>query len=164
MFIKVLQNKKPSLSDQSAGSLRITKNISKIWDKYLLFPGGRKLFLQFVVAGESVNTALDENKSELGVFVFSVTLQMSADVDSLFDQMVQILRDLRSKTQLFQDSENLISGDGLYLRNPTGVTESDTNLGRSLSFLSHLCDLSLDKLWLDLTPARGISSVRQGRP
>lgn len=36
-----------------------------------------------VVARESVNSRLNENKSELGVFVFSISLQVLADSDSL---------------------------------------------------------------------------------
>jgi len=39
----------------------------------------------FVVAGETVDSGLDENETELGVLVLSVALEMLADSDGLLD-------------------------------------------------------------------------------
>ena len=67
-------------------------------------PGWGKRLNVAVVAGESVNTGLNENQSELGIFVLSELFQMLSDGDGLFNQMVEILWDLGSETVLFKDS------------------------------------------------------------
>ena len=59
----------------------------------LLLPGGRKLLRALVVASETVNTALDENQTELGVAVLSVALQVLSHGHSLLDQEVHVLGD-----------------------------------------------------------------------
>jgi len=53
-----------------------------------------------------VDTALNQNQSELGVLIPSVSLQMLSDLNSLLDQHVKILRDLRSQTCRFNQSFN----------------------------------------------------------
>jgi hypothetical protein len=45
-----------------------------------------------------VDTALDQNQTELRVLVLPVPLQMLAHSDSLLDQVVEILWDLRAQT------------------------------------------------------------------
>jgi len=64
----------------------------------LVSPGWRKDTDGLVVAGETVDTGLDENETELGVLVLSVALKMLADSDGLLDQHVQILWDLWGET------------------------------------------------------------------
>ena len=66
--------------------------------QHLLLPGGRKLLSTLVVTGETVNTALDQNQTELGVAVLSVALQVLSDGDGLLDQEVHILRKRRSQS------------------------------------------------------------------
>lgn len=56
--------------------------VTPVWWKHLL---------PLVVSDQSVDSALDENESELGVFVLAVTLEMLADTDSTLDQVVQIV-------------------------------------------------------------------------
>ena len=61
-----------------------------------------------VVTSQTVNTRLDENESVLAVTVLAGALKMLADVDSLLDEMVQILRDLGShslKENMIQKQE-----------------------------------------------------------
>lgn len=59
------------LSDQGAGS------------STLVSPGGRKDTDGLVVAGQTVDTGLDENETELAVLVLAVTLEVLADGDGL---------------------------------------------------------------------------------
>ena len=47
----------------------------------LVSPGGWEDTDSLVVAGETVDTGLDENETELGVLVLSVALEMLADSD-----------------------------------------------------------------------------------
>jgi hypothetical protein len=49
----------------------------------LVLPRGRQDTDGLVVAGETVDTRLDENEAELGVLVLPVALQVLADSDSL---------------------------------------------------------------------------------
>lgn len=51
-----------------------------------------------VVSGKTVDTGLDQNESELGVLVLSVSLKVLSHVDSLLDQVVEILWELWGKT------------------------------------------------------------------
>ena len=69
-----------------------------------------------------MDSALNQNESELSVLILSVSLSVLPHVDCLLDQVVEILRDLRSKTVLLQDSENLVSGDSLNLRKTVVVS------------------------------------------
>lgn len=63
-----------------------------------IFPGSRELLGKAVVSGQSVNSALDENESKLGVLVLSVTVKVLADGHCLLDKHVEILRNFRSKS------------------------------------------------------------------
>ena len=65
---------------------------------YLLFPDGRELLGLLVVTSKTVDSALNKNQPELGVLVLPVPLKVLADSNCFLDQVVQILRDLRSKT------------------------------------------------------------------
>ena len=67
------------LCDQSAGS------------GALVLPGWWQDADGLVVAGETVDTGLDENEAELGVLVLSVALKMLADSDGLMKR-VSILK------------------------------------------------------------------------
>jgi len=54
-------------------------------------PGGAEGLDVTVVTGESVDSALDANESELGISVGTVLLQMLSDVDGLSDEVVEVL-------------------------------------------------------------------------
>lgn len=94
----------------------------------LVLPVGIQLAGGAVIASESVNSALNENETELGVLVLSVALQVLSDGDSLLDQHVEILRDGRSESGLLEDSDNLVTSDTLDLSHTVGITENDTDL------------------------------------
>ena len=65
----------------------------------------------YLLPGQSVDSALDKNESELGVLVLPVPLQMLPDADSLLDQVVAILGQLRGHALALQDSEDLVASD-----------------------------------------------------
>ena len=92
-----------------------------------------------------MDSALDEDESELSVLVLSVPLQVLSHVDSLLDKLVEVLGNLRGEAILLQDSEDLVSGNSLYLWDAVVVTEEDTDLRRGSSLLCELNDL-LNKL------------------
>lgn len=81
-----------------------------------------------VVASESVDSALDEDKSELSVLVLSVLLQMFPHIHGLLDQVVEVLGELGSQSVLLQDSEDLIASDTFDLRNTIVISEDNTDL------------------------------------
>jgi hypothetical protein len=90
-----------------------------------------------------VDSALDEDEAEFAVLILSVSLQVLPNVHGLLDQVVEVLGDLRSETVLLQDSEDLVSGDSLNLRNTVVVSEDDTDLrgrGALLGELNNLFD------------------------
>ena len=90
-----------------------------------------------------MDSALDEDEAELAILILSVSLQVLPNVHGLLDQVVEVLGDLRSETVLLQDSEDLVSGDSLNLRNTVVVSEDDTDLrgrGALLGELNNLFD------------------------
>lgn len=56
----------------------------------------------------------------------AVLLEVLADVDSLLDELVEVLREVRGKSSGLEDSEDLSAGQGLDLGDTAGVTEDDT--------------------------------------
>lgn len=94
----------------------------------LVLPVGCELLGQTVVTGKSVDSALDKDQSELGVLVLLVAVKMLAHGNSLLDEHVKVLGDLRGEGVLLQDSEDLVSGHASHLGDTVGVTKDDTNL------------------------------------
>lgn len=70
------------LSNQGAGS------------GALVSPSRREDTNGLVVTGETVDTGLNENETELAILVLAVALKVLADGDSLLDEEVKVLRDL----------------------------------------------------------------------
>ncbi len=124
----------------------------------LVLPGGMQLLGGSVVASESVDSALDENKSELAVLVLSVSLQVLSNVDSLLDQVVEVLGDLGGETVLLQNSEDLVSGHSLDLGNAVVVSKEDANLRGGGALLGELNNLFNQFVSGDLNPAGGSTS------
>lgn len=118
-----------------------------------------------VVSGQSVDSRLDQNQSELGVLVLSVSLQVLSDGDSLLDQVVQVLRDVRGQTVRLQDSENLVTGNDLGRGNTVGISQDNTNLRGGQTLSGVLDDLLDNILSGQLEPRGGVSRVgsRRGR-
>ena len=88
-----------------------------------------------------MDSAFDENESELAVLILSVSLQVLPDVDCLFDEVIQVLRDLRSETVLLQDSEDFVTCDSLYLGDAVVVTKNDADLRGGGALLGQLNNL-----------------------
>ena len=74
------------------------KNKGKQGYKYSLFPHRWQLLCRLVIAGKSVNSALNQDQPKLGILVFPVPLKMLPDGNSFLNQVVQILRNFGSKT------------------------------------------------------------------
>lgn len=55
-----------------------------------------------------MDTGLDENEAELAVLVLAVALKVLADGDSLLDEEVEVLRDLRSEAYNKSHSVSLV--------------------------------------------------------
>lgn len=136
-----------SLVDQSRGRGR------------LVLPVRRQDGNGSVVSSQSVDSRLDQNQSELGVLVLSVSLQVLSDRDSLLDQEVQVLWDLWSQTVGFQDSQDLVTGNNLGLGDTVGISQKNTNLRRSQT-LSGVLDNVLDNVTRgQLEPSWSVSRV-----
>jgi hypothetical protein len=78
----------PSLRDEGAGSCA------------LVLPVGRHDADGLVVSGKAVNSGLDQNKSELGVLVLSVALEVLSDGNSLCQQFFELLHSERGKQEI----------------------------------------------------------------
>jgi len=118
----------------------------------LVLEVGGDLLGGLVVPGESVDSGLDENESELGVLVLPALLEMLSDVDGLLDEEVEVLWDLWGESVSLEDSQNLAGGDGSDLGDTVGVTQDDTNLGGCVSLLGELADVLGDLGGGDLEP------------
>ena len=88
-----------------------------------------------------MDSALDQDKSEFSISILSVLLHMLPHIDCLFDQVVQIFRDLGSETVLFQNSQNFISSDTFDLGDTIVISEHNTNLGGGAALLGELHNL-----------------------
>jgi hypothetical protein len=75
-----------------------------------------------------MDSALDEDKSELTVLVLSVFLQVFSHIDGLLDEVVKVFRELWGQSVLLQDSEDLIASDTFDLRNTIVISEDYTDL------------------------------------
>ena len=62
-----------------------------------------------------MDSALNKNQPELGVFVLPVSLQMLPDGDCLLDQVVDILGQLGGHALPLQDTQDLVAGDEPHL-------------------------------------------------
>ena len=58
-----------------------------------------------------MDSALNQNQTELSVLVLPVTLKMLPDGNSLLDQIVAVLGQLWSHTLSLQDTEDLVASD-----------------------------------------------------
>ena len=107
----------------------------------LIFPGRRELLGGAVVARKSVDSAFDKNETELAILILSVSLQVLPNVDSLLDEVVEILGNLGSEAVLLQDSEDLVPSDTLNLGDAVVVSEDDTDLRGRGALLGELNNL-----------------------
>lgn len=94
----------------------------------LISPVWWQNFLGFVISSQSVNSALYQNQTEFGISVLPVPLHVFSDVDSLLDEVVQILGKIGGHALLLQNPQDLVSCDKAYLGHTMGVTKDNTNL------------------------------------
>merc|ERR1712029_261702 len=74
----------------------------------LVLPGWGQNSLGLVISGQSVDSALDKNESELSVLVLPVPLKMLPDGDCLLDQIVTVLGQSGGHALAFQDTRILL--------------------------------------------------------
>lgn len=129
----------------------------------LVLPDSGKLLGTLVVAGQAVDARFNENEAELGVLVLAVALEVLAHGDSLLDEVVQVLRELRRETVLLEEAEDGAAGNRLDLGDAVRVTENDADLRRGEALLGELADQGVDIVGGDLEPRRRRALVRQGR-
>lgn len=101
--------------------LVISKNKSS---KHSLLPVGGKYSLGLVIAGKPVDSALNQNQAELSILVLSVPFQVLPHSDSLLDEVVEILRQVRGQTFGLQNPEDLVASDKTHLSNTMGIPPS----------------------------------------
>lgn len=146
--------------------------------------GRRRLVLErggngtrgLVVARETVNTRLDKNETELAVGVLAVALKVLAHGDgtllrrvsrnhgvSTYNEVVEVLRDLRGETLAPEDTENLVTSDVADLGDTLAVTKLSANLRRRHTLTRQLDNLLDDLLGRRLQPRGRRAAVRQSR-
>lgn len=91
-----------------------------------VFPVGSEHPLCLVVAGETVNSGLDENQPKLAVLVLPVALQVLPDGHSLLDKVVEILGQVGDLTIGFHDPQDLLAGHESDLSDSIGIPQDDT--------------------------------------
>ena len=106
-----------------------------------------------------MDSALGQNESEFGILVRSALLQVLSDVNSLFDQMVQVFGDLWCEAALLQDSEDFATGDAFNLRDSVAISKSHTDLGRRTALFGKLVNLVNEVVGGNLDPAGRSFSV-----
>ena len=73
-----------------------------------------------------MDTGFNQNQTELGVLVLAVHTEMLADGNSLFDQEIKILWQLRGQTLLLEDAQDFVASDKADLGNSMRISEDDT--------------------------------------
>ena len=71
----------------------------------------RKRLNTWFLPGQSVDSALNQNKSELGILVLPVSLQMLSDGHCLLDQIVAVLWQSWGHSLALQDTQDLVTSD-----------------------------------------------------
>ena len=85
------------LGDEGGGGSRV------------VLEGRGDLLLGLVVAGKTVDPRLDQDKTELGVLVLPVDLEVLADGDRLFNEVPEVLRDGWAKS--YPQIKGIVSKD-----------------------------------------------------
>ena len=128
----------------------------------LILPVSRQLPGSPVIPSQTMNTTLNQNQSKLGILILPIPLQMLPDQDSLLNQHIQILWDIRCQTIGFQNTNNFLSSNGFDLSDTIGITKDDTNLGRCETFLGKFANVFFDIRSGDFEPGRRSAFVGEG--
>jgi len=99
-----------------------------------------------------VDTGLDENETELRVFILAVDLEMFSYGNSLLHKVPEVFGNAWCETGGLEDTEDFVTGDELHLGDTLGITQLNTDLGRSQALASELVDLLADILGGRLAP------------
>lgn len=75
-----------------------------------------------------MDTALHENQTEFGIFVFTIAFQMLANSDSFLNQVMQIFGFAGSEAFRFHDAQDLAAGDETGLGDTVRITKNNTDL------------------------------------
>jgi len=106
-----------------------------------------------------VNSGFDKNKTELGVLVLSVSLEMLSYSDTLLDEHVQVFWNFWGKTGRFEDSKNLVSSNDLYLSDTVSISQLDTYLGWRISLLCQSADVFNNLVRSGFQPGGWVSAI-----
>lgn len=110
-----------------------------------------------------MNPALYQNQAEFSILIFSVPLKVLSDSNCFLNQMVQILREIRSKAFGLKDSQDFISRHKTDLCHAMWVPQDHTYLGGSQAFLGQLVNLFLHVVRRQLQPRGHATAVGQRR-
>jgi len=108
-----------------------------------------------------VDSAFDQDESELGVLVLSELLEMFANIHCLLNQVVEVFWNFRAEARLLEHSKNSASCDSFDLWDTEVISENDTDLGRVAALLCKFDDLSNKVIGRQLHPARWARSIWQ---
>lgn len=75
-----------------------------------------------------MDSALDEDETELGVLVLLVLLQVLTDRDGLLNEHVKVFGNLRGEAVLLKNSKDFAASNALHLSHTIGITKNDTYL------------------------------------
>merc|ERR1712108_10337 len=117
--------------------------------------------LGLVVAGQTVDSGLDQNQTEFTVLVLAVSLEMLSHGDGLLDKEVKVLWDLWLHALRLQHSEDLVSGDVLGLRDTVLVSDLHTDGRWSVALLAELDNRVNDVVLAHSEPVWRLSDVRE---
>mmetsp|Transcript_7818 Transcript_7818/g.14496 ORF Transcript_7818/g.14496 Transcript_7818/m.14496 type:complete len:208 (+) Transcript_7818:383-1006(+) len=107
----------------------------------LVLPVGGELSGGSVVSCQSVDSRFNENQTKLGVLVLTVAFQMLTNLDGLFDEHVQVLWDFGGKSVGLEDTDDLLSRDGLDLCDSVRISQNDANLRGVETLSGELADV-----------------------
>jgi hypothetical protein len=109
-----------------------------------------------------MDTALNENKSELTVLVFPIALQMLPDLHRLFDEHVQVFWNFRRQSIRLEDAHEFLARDGLDLGDTILITQNDPNLTGHETLLGEFADVLFHIRGCHLEPRGWTAFVREG--
>jgi len=147
--------------DAKGNNARGKKKTIREAETIVLFPVGSKAALGLVVASKTVDPRFDQDEAKFGILILAVTLKVLANRNSLFNEVVEVFRDVGSKSVGFENTEDFIAGDILHLGNAMRVAELDTNLRGLEALLGKLENLFADFFGSGLEPRRRSTAIRE---
>jgi hypothetical protein len=110
-----------------------------------------------------MNTRFNQNKTELGIVILAVTLQMLTYRNSLLNKVVKILWNLWSQTIGLENTDNLVTSNEFNLTNTMLITKASANLRWSHTLLGIFHNLFAHLLWRSLEPRWWSTAIRNSR-